>query len=194
MNPPKVEELEHIVEQATGREVQWAGKELDLPVGVETKQPRETGVDRILNVAAAFEQIGGACVVVDAGTAITVDCCNANGDFLGGAISPGVRMMLDSLHERTARLPRIEFERPKGTVGDSTEEAIRQGIFHAARGLVREFVEAFATETGSWPEVIATGGDAAALFEGWELIHAVSPDLTLYGIAPAYTEHHLKHD
>jgi type III pantothenate kinase len=177
-----------------GRSVQWAGKELDLPIGVETKGPRETGVDRVLNIAAAYEQIGGACVVVDAGTAITVDCCNANGDFLGGAIAPGINMMLDALHEKTAKLPRIAFERPSGAVGDSTEAAIRQGVFHAMRGLVREFVENYATEIGGWPEVIATGGDAAALFEGWDVIHAVSPDLTLYGIALAFVEHHLKHD
>jgi type III pantothenate kinase len=135
-----------------------------------------------------------ACVVVDAGTAITVDCCNDNGDFLGGSIAPGVEMMLDALHEKTAKLPRISFVIPKKSFGDSTTTAISQGVFHAIRGLVKEAVESYAEQLGSWPEIIVTGGDASRLFEGWELIHAIAPDLTLYGIALAYTDHHIRHD
>ena len=147
----------------------------------------------MLNVAAAYEQLGKACVVVDAGTAITVDFCNDKGEFVGGAIAPGISLMLDSLHEKTAKLPRVTFEAPKELFGKSTTEAIRQGVFHSVRGLVKEMVESYAIELGAWPELIATGGDAAKLFTDWELVHAVSPDLTLYGIALAYVEHHIKH-
>ncbi|MGD0541350.1 MAG: hypothetical protein ABSB33_07525, partial [Tepidisphaeraceae bacterium] len=78
--------------------------------------------------------------------------------------------------------------------GDSTSAAISLGVFHAVRGLVKEAVENYALQLGSWPEIIATGGDARQLFEGWELIHAIAPDLTLYGIALAYTDHHIRHD
>jgi type III pantothenate kinase len=180
------------VEKVTGCKVQWVGREIELPIPVATENPAETGVDRILNIATAFEQMGKACAVVDAGTAITVDVCNHQGIFLGGAIFPGVNMMLDALHEKTARLPRVELVRPEGAYGRSTREAICHGIFHGVRGMVKELLENYAMELGAWPDLIATGGDAELLFGGWELIHAISPDLTLYGIAAAYAEHHIQ--
>jgi len=193
VNPPLFEALEHAVQQATGQKVEWVGQELALPIKVRTKQPEQTGIDRVLNVAAAYEQMGKGCVVVDAGTAITVDCCNDEGEFLGGAIAPGAGMQLDALHERTAKLPRPNFVKPAGPFGDTTEQAILQGVFHGIRGMVKELAESYATTLGYWPDIIATGGDAPALFEEWELVHAVAPDLTLYGIALAYAEHHIKH-
>jgi type III pantothenate kinase len=131
--------------------------------------------------------------VVDAGTAITVDCCNDAGEFLGGAIAPGVAMQLDALHERTARLPRVAFAAPSGSFGNSTEQAILHGVFHGVRGMVKELAESYATSLGYWPDIIATGGDAQVLFADWELVHAVAPDLTLYGMALAYANHHIKH-
>jgi type III pantothenate kinase len=193
VNPPLVDPLDAAVKEATARPIEWIGPDLDLPIKLRTKVPAETGVDRALNMAAAFEQMGKACVVVDAGTAVTIDCCNDAGEFLGGSISPGVGMQLDALHARTAALPRVAFAKPAGTFGDSTEQAILQGVYHGVRGLVKELAESYATELGYWPDIIATGGDAPALFEGWELIHAIAPDLTLYGVALAYIEHHIKH-
>jgi type III pantothenate kinase len=194
VNPGVMEAIEHVVGQVTGTKVEWVGRDIDLPSKVLTDPPGETGVDRVCNVAAAFEQLGKACVVVDAGTAITVNCCNEKGDFLGGAIAPGAEMMFEALHDRTAKLPRVDFAVPQGVFGRSTKEAIRQGVYYGVRGMVKELVENYATELGVWPDLIATGGDAAKLFEGWELVHAVSPDLTLYGIALAYVNHHIKHD
>jgi type III pantothenate kinase len=193
VNLPLNPTIEEAIRAVTGQSVQWIGHEIDIPIGVETQNPRETGIDRILNVAAAFEQMGKACIVVDAGTAVTVDCCNDNGDFLGGAIVPGVSLMLDALAEKTAGIGRVTFSPPIGAFGDSTASAVSQGVYHAVRGLVREVAEAYAERLGQWPEIIATGGDAKQLFEGWELIHAIAPDLGLYGIALAYTEHHIKH-
>lgn len=193
VNPALNEALEHAVEQATGRRTLWVGKDIELPIKVLTDEPEQTGVDRVLNVAAAYEQMGTACAVVDAGTAITVDVCNDAGGFLGGAIAPGVAMQLDALHEKTAKLPAVEFDVPTGAIGQTTRDAILQGVYHGIRGMVKELVEAYATELGQWPELIATGGDAPKLFGGWELVHAIAPDLTLYGIALAYAEHHIKH-
>jgi type III pantothenate kinase len=194
VNPTIMESLEHAIVQATGKPVEWVGREIDLPIKVMTDEPRETGVDRILNIAAAYEQMGKACVVVDAGSAITIDCCDDTGAFLGGAILPGVEMQLDALHQRTAKLPRVKFEHPKGSIGQNTQQAILHGVYHGIRGTVKELVEQYAMQLGTWPDIICTGGDAAVLFEGWELIHAISPDLTLYGIALAFTNHHIKHD
>lgn len=193
VNPAAAELLEPLVRQATGQDIQWVGQELDLPIPVLTDAPAETGVDRILNIAAAYEQMQKACVVVDAGTAVTVDCCDDNGNFLGGAIAPGAAMMLRALHQQTARLPQVNFAIPDGAFGKSTAQAMCQGAYHGIRGLVKELVESYATALGNWPEVICTGGDATTLFEGWELVHAIAPDLTLYGIALAYAEHHIRH-
>ena len=193
VNPPLLEPIEHAVKQATGQTIEWVGKEIDLPVKLLTREPEKTGVDRVLNIAAAYEQMGKACVVVDAGTAVTVDLCNDQGEFLGGAILPGAALQLRAMSEHTAALPKVELVNPTEPIGTSTASAMQLGVFHGIRGTVRELVENYATELGNWPDIIATGGDAAVLFDGWELIHAIAPDLTLYGIALAYTNHHIKH-
>ena len=181
--------------QATGRRVEWVGKDIDLPIPVLTDEPEQTGVDRVLNVAAAYEQMGKACVVVDAGTAITVDVCNDAGrlprrrDRAGRADAARRAARAD----RQAPAP-SRFAAPTRPVRqDPPQQAILHGVYHGIRGMVKELVENYATELGHWPDIIATGGDAAALFDDWELVHAIAPDLTLYGIALAYTNHHIKH-
>jgi type III pantothenate kinase len=193
VNPSFNSAIEQIVSEVASQDVQWVGTDIDVPIDVRTREPKRTGIDRVLNVAAAYEQIGGACVVVDAGSAVTVDCCNDQGAFIGGAIAPGLSMMLDALAEKTAGVGHVTFAQPTETVGDSTESSVSQGTYLAIRGLVKEFAEVYATQIGHWPEIIATGGDAKTLFDGWELIHAVAPDLGLYGIAMAYANHHIDH-
>jgi type III pantothenate kinase len=100
--------------------------------------------------------------------------------------------MLNVLHEHTAKLPRVELAAPTAAIGRNTEQAILVGVHTGIRGMVKELVERYATDIGHWPDLIATGGDAEKLFAGWELVHAISPDLTLYGVALAYTNHHIK--
>jgi type III pantothenate kinase len=184
--------ISDLVLATTGQSVQWVGRDLDLPMTVQTKEPKKTGADRILAAAAAYEQLEKACVVVDAGTAITINLVNDSGAFVGGSIAPGLSTMLDSLHEKTTALPRVQYQQPASSFGDDTESAIRHGITDAIRGVVQSAAERWAEQCGIWPEVIATGGDAHLLFDGWEVVHAVSPDLLLYGIALAYTNHHIK--
>lgn len=193
VNPRRRDAVAALVARTCGLAVEWVGDDLDLPMPVRTQTPAETGADRILNLAAAFEQHRRACVVVDAGTAITVDVCDDAGAFLGGAIAPGLGMMLDALHERTAKLPRVAVAEPSGPWGDSTSQAILHGAVGGARGMVRHLVEQYATALGHWPKVLATGGDAALLFADGELVDGIEPDLTLYGVAAAFAEHHIRH-
>jgi type III pantothenate kinase len=193
VNPTLNERVEHAIQQASGKQVGWVGVDIDLPIKVRTDQPQQTGVDRVLAVAAAYEQMQKACAVVDAGTAITVNVCNDAGEFLGGAIAPGASMMLDALHDNTAKLPAVKIAVPEALIGASTEQAMLHGVYHGIRGMVKELVENYATELGNWPDLIATGGDADVLFKDWELVHAISADLVLYGIALAYANHHIKH-
>ena len=195
-NPSLNAEVEKVVREVTGQPVQWVGDELDLPIAVQTDEPARTGVDRVLNVAAAFEQLKKACCVVDVGTAVTVDLCDESGNFVGGVIAPGPHLQAKSLHEAAPHLPVVEPAPIEAGFGKNTDEAIRGGIVLGIRGLVRQVCETYAMTLDAWPEVIATGGDAHALFGDMpqeELIHAISPDLTLYGIALAYTNHHIKH-
>src|SRR5215212_9670276 len=127
VNPSLAAPLEQAVREVTSQEIQWIGNQIDLPIKVRTEPPEQTGIDRILNVAAAYEQMGKACVVVDAGTAVTVDVCNDAGEFLGGAIAPGVAMQLDALHAGTAQLPQVkvsQFAAPSGPIGRNTAQAI----------------------------------------------------------------------
>lgn len=192
VNHARDEQVEQIVQTVTGQAIQWIPRDIALPIAVKTKPPTATGIDRVLNIAAAYEQMQKACIVVDAGTAVTVDVCNDAGEFLGGAIAPGAAMMLGALHEKIGALPKVALAQPKGVVGESTESAMLHGVYHGIRGMVKELAERYAMELGSWPEIIATGGDAQVLFEGWELVHAVAPDLLFYGIALAYVNHHTK--
>jgi type III pantothenate kinase len=161
------------------------GPDLAPPLRHSLDDVSTLGVDRALNAVAAFELIGAACAVIDAGTAITVDFIDGEGTFHGGAIAPGVNMMLKSLHEHTAALPEVAFELQdvaRGPFGKDTRHAMQLGAAAAARGLVRDLVERYAEAYEAYPRVIATGGDAAALFDDDGLVERIIPDLQLIGI------------
>ena len=146
------------------------------------------GQDRLLCAVGASVRAEQACVVVDAGTAITVDFVDGEGTFQGGIIAPGVQMMLDALHERTAALPKVPFalpDRALGPFGKDTTHAMRLGVLNAARGLARHTIEQYAEAFGGYPQIVATGGDAPALFEHDDLVEHIVPDLQLIGIAEA---------
>jgi type III pantothenate kinase len=158
------------------------------------------GVDRLLCGLAAGNRSGGApCAVIDAGTCITVDFVDGFGVFQGGAIAPGVGLMLRSMHGGTSALPVVNPPRKgediswltgdpvRGALGKTTSQAMTLGAMNAVRGLVRWQVERFAEIAGRYPRVIATGGDAPLLFEGDDLVEHVVPDLQLVGMVAAWT-------
>ncbi len=165
-------------------EIYRVGEDLPVPVSRQLDPETITGVDRLLNAAAAYERIRQACVVIDAGTAVTVDFVDGEGTFHGGAIAPGAAMQLRALHEDTAGLPELAFQAPDDEAfGRSTAQAMLKGVFHGIRGMVWQLVEQYAERYGAYPQVIATGGDADLLFKDDELIDSIVPDLTLRGIA-----------
>jgi len=172
-------------------ELYRVGTDLEVPIrhALSDTAAEKTGQDRVLNALAAFERAGQACAVVSAGTAMTVDFVDGQGVFQGGAILPGVRMWLASMHDHTSALPSVEPRRPDDLAfGADTVQAMLHGVFHGLRGAVRGLVERYAESYGAYPKVIATGGDAAFLFEGDDLIELIDPDLTLRGIASATRE------
>lgn len=189
VNAAALKALEAAAAETLQQDVLVVGRDLPLPMETSLADPGAIGVDRLCCAAAAFDHLGVACVVADFGTAITIDCVSDEGVFLGGAILPGLRASASVLHTATDQLPEVELTDPTWVYGANTTEAIIGGIVYGARGALRERVEAYATELGSWPTVILTGGDARRVcpHPGEEgLVQAVVDDLHLRGVAIAY--------
>ncbi len=162
------------------------GTDIPIPIGRQLDPETITGVDRLLNAAAAYDTLKQACIVVDAGTAVTIDFIDGEGTFHGGAIAPGAQMQLNALHEHTEALPEMTFAAPEDdAIGRNTAQAMLHGVFHGIRGMVQRLSEQYAEKYGAYPTVVATGGDAVVLFSEDELFDRVVTDLTLNGIAVA---------
>jgi len=195
VNPEGLETLEAATREAIGQDVLVIGRDLPLPIETSVPHPAGIGTDRLCAAAAAYDHLGVACVVADFGSAITIDCVNSDGLFRGGAILPGLRMGAKALASRTAQLPEVQVAEPHWVYGQDTAQAIIGGLVRGARGALRELVEAYATEMGSWPVVILTGGDAHVICRDVnesELAQAIVDDLVLRGVAIAYYKFMLK--
>jgi type III pantothenate kinase len=160
-------------------------------VGVDYPKPKTIGPDRLANAVAARHHFGAPVVVVDFGTAVTFDVVNRAGNYVGGIIAPGLAVMTDYLHEKTALLPRIEIREIGRAVGKSTAEAMLIGAVHGYRGLIRELLQELKAElkTHRLP-VVATGGYARLMAARLPEITAVDPLLTLEGLRLVWCAHH----
>jgi len=176
-------EIKSATEDQLGTSVYVIGDDLPAPIGRQLEPETITGADRLLDAAAAYDTVQQACVIVDVGTAITIDFVDGEGTFHGGAIAPGAQMQLNALHENTAALPELHFRQPDDeSFGRNTAQAMLQGVYHGIRGMVRQLTEQYAERYGAYPLVIATGGDAQCLFGNDQLIDRIVPELTLLGI------------
>ncbi len=150
------------------------------------ENPWEVGADRIVNSVAAYEKFGRSAdaplVVVDFGTATTLDAVSALGEYLGGAICPGVQISADALFQRAARLPRIDVRKPATIVGRTTVGAMESGLFYGYVGMVEGLVRRMTDELGGRTVCVATGGLAEVIAPETPLIQFVDPDLTLHGL------------
>lgn len=162
------------------------GKEIPIPIPILTQSPERIGVDRLVNAIAAFNRTKNWTIVVDAGTAITIDGINEKGAFLGGMIAPGAETSSKALHHSTALLPQIPINKPKNVIGKNTEEAIQSGVYWGTIGMVHHLINMMRDEMECQPTVIATGGDASMLAQNIPAITTVVPHLTLEGIDIAY--------
>lgn len=179
--------LEQALAAELGTDVHRVRRDLPIPVGTCVDDDTKVGDDRLLAAAAAWDALRQAVVVVDAGTAITVDFVDGQGTFHGGAIAPGAGLQLRALHEHTAALPRVALAQPDATeiFGRNTGAAMLLGVVEGARGMLQRLVERYAEHYGAFPMVVATGGDAETLFSGNELVDRIVPELVLMGIAVA---------
>ncbi len=148
--------------------------------------PREVGPDRVVNTLAAHTLYGGPAVVVDFGTSTNFDVVSAKGEFLGGALAPGVEISVDALAARAARLFKVELVEPRSVIGKTTAEALQSGLVYGFAGQVDGMVRRISAELGSRPVVLATGGLSHLMFHVCETLDHHEPDLTLIGLRLVY--------
>jgi type III pantothenate kinase len=158
------------------------GPQLKTGMPIRIDNPQELGADRLVNAVAAYDHVGGACISVDFGTAINYDVVSAEGEYLGGVISPGIEISLEALAARAARLPRVDIARPKHAIGKGTLEAIQSGVVYGYAGQVDAVVGRLREELGEEATTIATGGFARAITPFCEQVDEVDDLLTLRGL------------
>ncbi len=185
--------LASVVPPLTGKIVEACRRYLEhdplvVEAGVRTgvrilyEDPRAVGADRVVDAVAVQHLYGGPACVVDFGTATTFDAISAQGDYLGGAIAPGIGIAAEALFRRAAKLPRVELRRPPTAIGRNTVHAMQSGLLFGYVGLVEGMVARFRAELGPEMKVIATGGLAELIAQETEVIDIINPWLTLDGL------------
>jgi type III pantothenate kinase len=186
VNPPVLARLRAVAPSAP----LVARDDFPIPIATDVQEPEKVGVDRLLAALAAYRWTDGACIVVDCGTAVTVDAVDSAGVFLGGAIFPGREMMARALAEGTARLPHVEAGAPpESVIGKNTEEAILAGLVHGTAGALEALIAGAMMEVGFHAHIVVTGGDATVPKSPvLRRKSKVVPDLVLEGLVMAYGE------
>jgi type III pantothenate kinase len=179
--PPLERLLRSVSERYFGRKAVFIEPGIKTGLPVHYDNPAEVGADRIVNAVAAYEKCKTACVVVDFGTATTFDAISAKGEYLGGAITPGIAISAEALFERAARLPRVEIKRPPHVIGTNTVHSLQSGLFYGYVGLVDGVLERLLAELGG-ARVIATGGIAPFIATGSRFVSEIDETLTLAGL------------
>ena len=188
--PAATAPVQGALQQRLGFTALQLGPETIRGVGIDYPRPASIGQDRLANAVAARHRFGAPVLVVDFGTAVTFDVVDANGNYLGGVIAPGLAAMTDYLHEKTALLPRIRIREPRSAIGKNTEHAMLVGAVYGYRGLVRQLIHDVKAELGARRlPVVATGGYAKLMARGVTEITAVSPGLTLEGLRLTWEAH-----
>ncbi|MDZ4736365.1 MAG: type III pantothenate kinase [Rhodospirillaceae bacterium] len=181
--PPSLFHLKQLCRQHFGCEPLVVGEsDVKLGMNVRLDRPQEVGADRLANAVGGHLAHPGALIVVDFGTATTFDVIADNGDYCGGAIAPGVQLSLEVLHSATAKLPRIDVERPAKAIGTDTLTAMQSGIFWGYIGLIEGLIARMRAE---WPgpmTIVATGGLAPLFFGATDALEYLDPDLTMRGL------------
>jgi len=159
---------------------------INLGIGVKIDNPKEVGSDRLVNAFAAWKRYKQALIVVDFGTATTFDVVSSEGNYIGGAIAPGVNLSLDALHRAAAKLPTVAIQKPEKVIGTNTIGAMQSGIYYGYVGLIEGIAGRIKTEYGKPMKVIATGGLASLYAKACPLIEHLEPDLTIFGLRDLY--------
>jgi type III pantothenate kinase len=184
--PEMTSAMAHMAHDILKLEPLVVDSDTDTGVPVLYDDPSQVGADRLVNAAAAIDKYGTPCVIVDFGTATTLDAISRSGEYLGGTISPGIEISSLALFRAAARLSRVELVAPDLTIGRNTVESIQSGIINGAAGQVDRLVELFKGELGEDAKVIATGGLAEIVVDRCRTIDEWDPLLTLDGLKLIY--------
>ncbi|MBQ6373139.1 MAG: type III pantothenate kinase [Clostridia bacterium] len=181
--------IEHMCRNYFGMEPMKIEPGVKTGINIKYENPRELGSDRIANAVAAYELYGGPCITIDFGTATSFGAVSARGEFLGGAICPGLKLSADALTENTAKLPRFELVKPEGVIGRTTVTNMQAGIVYGYIGQVNYLVERMKREMGvPGVKVIATGGLAVLVAGESNVIDVMDGLLTLKGLCIIYAK------
>jgi type III pantothenate kinase len=186
VKPEWTQKIADIAKKTLKEEIKVIGKDIPVPIELAFDDNRQTGTDRLLTAAAAYQVIGDAVVVADFGTAVTIDLVDDSGKFLGGTIFPGFDLAAKALSSGTAQLPEIEFKKPEKSFGQSTAEAINCGIFFSLVSTLQEITRRYAEHLGKWPQTILTGSFAQNIVDDCDFVDNYVPNLVAKGIALAY--------
>lgn len=184
--PPLIVPLQRMCVRYFGGEPLIVGPGIKTGIRIHYENPREVGADRIVNAIGAYEKYGGPLILVDFGTATTFCAVAENGDYLGGAIAPGIGISTEALFQRAAKLPRIELVKPKTVICRNTVASMQAGIIIGFVGQVDEVVRRMKQEIGGKAKVIATGGLANLIAQDSATIEVVEPFITLEGLRIIY--------
>ncbi len=184
--PPVMPTLEELARKYFGVEPLVVGPGIKTGMPIIYDNPREVGADRIVNAVAAYAKYSGPLIIVDFGTATTFCCISQNGEYLGGAIAPGIGISTEALFQRASKLPRIELVKPKAIIAKNTVAGMQSGIYYGFSGQVDGIVNRMKEELGPATKVIATGGLAEFIAEVSSTIETVDPFLTLEGLLLIY--------
>ena len=184
--PPMSFPLEQMCQRFFGRKPLFVGPGIKTGMPVLYDNPREVGADRIVNAVAAYERWPQGLIIVDFGTATTFDAVTPKGEYLGGAIAPGIGISMDALFQRASKLPRVAFEKPEKVVGRNTVASMQSGIVFGYVGLVDGICGRMAQELGFPVKVVATGGLAPLIANVSQRIEVVDDLLTLEGLRIIY--------
>jgi len=162
------------------------GPGLKTGMSILYENPQEVGADRVVASVAAFEKYGGPAIIVDFGTATTFDVISKEGEYLGGAIAPGIQIAAEALTLKTAKLPRIEIKKPKNAIGRTTVTSMQSGLYFGYIGLISNIIEEISKELGKDIKIVATGSFASQIYPDLASIQYLEPFLVLEGLRIIY--------
>lgn len=186
--PPVMYSLTNAIRKYFGLNPVIVGQDVDVGVANHYINPREVGVDRLVNAVAATKKYGTPLIIVDIGTAITFDCIDQEGAYVGGAIFPGIKIAMEALFMKASKLPRVDIVRTEKAIGRTTVHSMQSGAVRGYVGALTGIILDMQQELEGEVQVVATGGMGRMMAEHCELIDAVEPNLTLEGLRQIYEQ------